>query len=48
MLDKITTGIDLKWTSKKKIQVGWKVVKNLVHKALSAGIRPPRVERNRQ
>lgn len=43
MLDKITTGIDLKWTNKKKIQVGWKVVKNLIHKALLAGIKPPRV-----
>jgi hypothetical protein len=45
MLSKISKDIDPEWSSKKKIQVGWKIVKYVVQKAFVSGIKPPRVEK---
>ena len=41
----MSDGIDEDWTIKKKIQIGWKIVNIIIDKALSSGIKPPRVER---
>lgn len=47
MLDKISQDFDKAWSEKKKIQVGWKIVKNIVDKAINSGIKPPRVEKTK-
>jgi hypothetical protein len=46
MLYKISNDIHREWSNKKKIQIGWKIVKNLVHKAIGMGIKAPRVEKS--
>ena len=43
MLAKIPFDLDPTWTDKKKIAVGWKVVKYLVKKALKLGLHPPKI-----
>lgn len=35
--------MDADWSQKKKIAIGWKVVKHLVKKALKLGIIPPAI-----
>jgi hypothetical protein len=46
MLSKISNDIEPEWNNKKKIQIGWKIVKNLIQKAFVSGIKPPRVEKS--
>lgn len=43
MVIKIAEGFEESWTEKKKIQIGWKICKNIVDKALNAGIKVPRI-----
>lgn len=43
MVNKISNDISEDWTDKKKIQIGWKIVKSLIYKAMESGIRPSRV-----
>lgn len=43
MLRKISEGIEEDWSDKKKIQIGWKIVKNVVDKAINAGIKVPKI-----
>ena len=44
MLAKICADVDATWVLKKKIQVGWKIVKNVVEKAIVGGVKVPRVQ----
>jgi hypothetical protein len=44
MLHKISEGIDKEWSEKKKIHIGWKVVKYILDKAVLNGIKCPKVE----
>ena len=43
MLIKINVEIDPQWSDKKKIAIGWKVVKLLVKKALKLGLQIPKI-----
>lgn len=43
MLRKISDGIEEHWSEKKKIQIGWKIVKNVVDKAINSGIKVPKI-----
>lgn len=45
MLLKISGEIEGDWSMKKKVQMGWKITKNMIHKALDAGIKPPKIEK---
>jgi hypothetical protein len=44
MLHKISGGIHKEWSEKKKIHIGWKVVKYIVDKAILNGVKCPKVE----
>jgi hypothetical protein len=43
MVEKLPVDIEEEWSSKRKIAVGWKVVKHLVKKAFKLGIHPPAI-----
>lgn len=43
MLQKLPIQLEEKWTRKKKIAVGWKLVKHLIKKALKLGIQLPNI-----
>jgi hypothetical protein len=43
MLQKLPLEFGPDWSDKKKIAIGWKVVKHLVKKALKLGLQPPKV-----
>lgn len=43
MVEKLPIEIDPAWSKKRKIAVGWKVVKHFVKKAMKLGIPPPSI-----
>jgi len=43
MLEKIPVAFDPSWSDKRKIAVGWRVVKYLVKKSLKLGLQPPKI-----
>lgn len=43
MVEKLPIEIDPAWSKKRKIAVGWKVVKHFVKKAMKLGIAPPTI-----
>jgi len=43
MVQKLPVQLSVKWSEKKKIAVGWKVVKHLIKKALKLGIQLPSI-----
>jgi hypothetical protein len=43
MLRKLPIDVDPKWSEKKMIIIGWKVVKLIIEKAIKIGIKVPRI-----
>jgi hypothetical protein len=43
MIEKLPIDLEPGWSKKRKIAVGWKVVKHFVKKALKLGIHPPSI-----
>lgn len=43
MIEKLPIPLENQWNDKKKIAIGWKVIKHLVKKALKLGIALPTV-----
>jgi len=43
MVEKLPIELEEQWSRKKKIAVGWKVVKHLLKKALKLGIQLPSI-----
>ena len=43
MMTKISDEIKDDWTERKKLQIGWKMAKNIIKKALNSGIQLPKV-----
>ena len=43
MVEKLPINLPGGWSKKKKIAVGWKIVKHFVRKALKLGILPPTI-----
>lgn len=43
MMSKISNEIQEDWTERKKLQIGWKMAKNIIKKALNSGIQLPKV-----
>jgi hypothetical protein len=41
MIEKLPFKLDSSWSKKKKIAVGWKIVKHFIRKGLKLGIVPP-------
>lgn len=46
MIGKISLEIDETWSEKKKVQIGWKMTKNILRKAITSGISLPKIVRN--
>lgn len=43
MIEKLPVDIDPAWSEKKRIAIGWKILKNMVLKALKHGIQLPTI-----
>jgi hypothetical protein len=48
MVEKLPVDLEESWSKKRKIAVGWKVVKYLVKKAFKLGIHPPAIAQKGQ
>lgn len=43
MMGKICEDFQEDWDNKKKVEVGWRVMKALTDKAINTGIKPPKI-----
>ena len=46
MFSKISDELEESWSLKKKVQISWKINKNIIHKAIGMGIKPPKIEKS--